>query len=236
MGFILMYPLLPPFLVAQPHVPTSPPLQQQTHPGSPVHPNPHCGSPAGGRAAPAMLPPHRPHPCLFQAPSASSGNYRHAIHKNGKVAKVTNGKAQFWCSSGPRRALPTRGRALAGCRGQPESPGPVSSPSRSLLAHAVLGGFGGDQGGGAQLGGRQREAVAVLLVAGPGGGQQHHVALAIALAARPPLGAVPPGWPRCLQAAVEVRAGAPSRVGLPQRSSGVRVSGAGQGAGFTQAF
>lgn len=186
------------------------------------------------RDAPSSPAPSLPLPGV--APSASSGDYRHAIHKNGKVAKVTNGKAQFWCSSGPRRAFPTRGRALAGCRGQPESPGPVSSPSRSLLAHAVLGGFGGDQGGGAQLGGRQREAVAVLLVAGPGGGQQHHVALAIALAARPPLGAVPPGWPRCLQAAVEVRAGAPSWVGLPQWSSGVRVSGAGQGAGFTQAF
>lgn len=119
---------------------------------------------------------------------------------------------------------------MAVCR---ESPSPVSRPLQSLLTHTLLGGFGGDQGSGSQLGGRQWEAVAVLLVVGPGSGQQHHVTLGITLAAWPLLCSIPPGHPHT---SVAVWAVSLCWVGTPLWSTDIQAAGAGQGAGIAVAF
>lgn len=127
-------------------------------------------------------------------------------------------ETQFWCSLCPCKILsPREGLWL----------------SQSLLTHAFLGGFGGDQGSGSQFGGWQREAVAMLLMVGPGSGQQHHITLSITLAAWPPFRSIPPGHP---QTSIAVWAGALCWVGVPLWSTDIQAAGAGQGAGITQAF
>lgn len=138
MGFILMYPLLPPFLVAQPHVPTSPPLQQQTHPGSPVHPHPHCGSLAEAEQPPRCSLLTGPIPASSRR--GSFGFLRRLQARNPQ--KWQSGKSDKWQSpvlvqlrSTPGLSHPGKGSVwLQGATGEPRphlqsvtvSPGPRS--------------------------------------------------------------------------------------------------------------
>lgn len=106
-----------------------------------------------------------------------------------------------------------------------------SLPSGSLLSCTVLSGFGGDQGCGPQLRGRQWEAMVAFLVPGVHGGEQDDVTIGIALAARPPLCLSFPRWTQHLQASIEMLTWGRGQGGISLRHGRVLTAWDGQGAG-----